>query len=336
MCRSGADNGWALAWQLAQTQDVVVALQEVPAAPPAGVTHLWTRGRIDAYAWDQGRAGLRYLTILNGDRPTVLRIAMTTTWEPAPADVFDVTNPRGERNILAVANRDDDILFASSHALSGGGWDVRFMVPAVRARANAAGIRNWALLADFNRDPTVTRGIAAQNEAHIYNTGRATRESGTELDYMVSNVDTDNWHGTVLPNGASDHWPVAFRGLRAGGEAQEVTIHPDTPDPVVLDVAGEATGNGSHLITYHQTGGANQRWRITPTGGRAAEPHRQYPERQVPRRGPGTVVQRRRADEHLGLPRCGRLPHSGRPPARHPGLRPGAPGPVDARRDDAA
>jgi len=215
MRRSGADNGWARAWQLAQTQDVV-ALQEVLAAPPAGV--------------------------------------------------FDVTNPRGERNILGVANRDDNILFASAHALSGGGWDVRYMVPAVRARANAVGIRNWALLADFNRDPTATRGIAALNEAHIYNAGGATRESGTELDYMVSNVDTDNWHGTVLPNGVSDHWPVAFRGLRAGGEAQEVTIHPDTPDPVVLDVAGEATGNGSHLITYHRTGGANQRWRITPTG----------------------------------------------------------------------
>lgn len=255
---------WAGAWTLSRTQDVV-ALQEVPVALPAGARLLRVNGRIRTYVYDIPRVGPRYLHILVGSVATTLRIGMITTWDPGVNNLAEVANPRATRNILAVAVPDDDIVFTSAHAVASGGFDVPGLLAAVRQHAANRGIAHWALLADFNRDPGTVREHAANNGARIYNSGRATHQNTRELDYMVSDVVTQNWQGTVLPNTASDHWPVAFRGLRAGGEAQELTIHPDTPDPVVLDVAGEATGNGSHLISYHATGGANQRWRVTPT-----------------------------------------------------------------------
>jgi hypothetical protein len=110
------------------------------------------------------------------------------------------------RSLLAVVDNTTNMMFASAHASARGGVDAASLVARARNRATASGW-DWAVLGDFNRDPP---SLARPPGTLLDNAGQATQQSGGELNYLVSNVETDNWQATVAVNQGSDHWPVYF------------------------------------------------------------------------------------------------------------------------------
>ncbi|MEU8540315.1 RICIN domain-containing protein [Streptomyces sp. NPDC048717] len=249
--QAGPDR-WAGAYNLARTHDVV-ALQEVPQGQPAGSYYQGMVNGVEHYLWIQGDNGpLRHLYIL---RTTTRNLGMVTAWQPD--NVLPINGVY--RPALGVVNRADGILFASVHAASGGGNDAGSLLRRIADTAFYQGFLDWAALGDFNRSPQDLPALGLPQNARIYNGGQATQQSGNELDYMVSDVDTDRWQASVLPNYGSDHWPVRFGALRAAAGPAELTIHADNSDRL-LDVYGAQSANGTHVIQYHDDGGDNQRW----------------------------------------------------------------------------
>ncbi|MFE9250093.1 RICIN domain-containing protein [Streptomyces sp. NPDC007088] len=253
--QAGSDR-WAGAATLATWQSVV-ALQEVPLQAPAGALPIPSTDGVEHYRWTVSRDEVRYLYIL---RTGTRDLGMITSWEADNALVL----PGVYRPALALVNEEDDTVYASVHAASGGGNDAGSLIRLVADAAYDNVNSNWVVMGDFNRDPAALAALNPPGGTLIYNSGQATQQSGGELDYMVSNVRTDNWQATVGGNRGSDHWPVHFNSLRAAGAPAELTIHPDNADNRVLDVYNEETANGTHVVTYSPTGGANQRWQLIP------------------------------------------------------------------------
>jgi cytolethal distending toxin subunit B len=247
---------WAAVYNLSQLHSAV-ALQEVPSRPPAGARATGRRvGAAVEYRWQQGRRGpLRYLYIL----PQRSRnLGMVTSFRASR--FFELGGVY--RSLLAVYDRDTNLMFASAHASANGGGDAASLVTRARNRATANGW-DWAVLGDFNRDP---QRLARPPGTYLYNAGQATQQSGGELDYMVSNVGTDNWQATVGVNQGSDHWPVYFGSLRAaaGQRVRIVTIH-SASNGGVLDVLGDAGGannDGETVGVYHYHDSQNQLWSV--------------------------------------------------------------------------
>lgn len=256
--QNGRDR-WAGAYALAQTNSVV-ALQEVPDTQPAASTYIGMRGGARVYEWrESSRHPVRYLHILDQQSQNV---GIVTSWWPD--DVLEVAGVY--RSALAVGSRADNVLFASIHASANGGSDAASLVGRVSQAAANATYQNWAVLGDFNRNPYALHNSYLPQGTRIYNPGQATQRSGGELDYLVSNVDTDNWQATVGVNAGSDHWPVHFGSMRGGAEPRELTIHPENSDSRVLDVYEGQDRNGSHVIIYDPNGASNQRWRLFHVG----------------------------------------------------------------------
>jgi hypothetical protein len=159
----------------------------------------------------------------------------------------------------------DDTMFASIHSSSTGGGDAGSLVRRVAAAAGTLGLQDWVVLGDFNRDPTALPALGLPNGSHIYNTGMATQQSGGELDYMVSNVLTQNWQASRGAAHDSDHWPVTFSSLRAGADPTRFTIS-DHGNSSVLDVYDAQKVNGTHIILYHPDSGTNQLWTLKTAG----------------------------------------------------------------------
>ncbi|MEU3876639.1 MULTISPECIES: RICIN domain-containing protein [Streptomyces] len=254
---------WSGVQRLSRTFGVV-ALQEVPAAAPAGAHLLGQNGNIRSYLWDVGSGQFRYLHILS---QRSRNLGIVTSFYPD--SVRELTG--GYRSALAVVRREDRTVFASVHAASNGGRrnDAAALVRRVAGYASGNNVPNWVVLGDFNRSPRNVLGDGLPQNTRIYNSGQATQQSGNELDYAASNVNTQNWQATVNPNYGSDHWPVGFSTLRASGSPRDLTIHADNSDRL-LDVYNGQSANGSHVIIYHANGGSNQRWRLVPAG-RSAE-----------------------------------------------------------------
>ncbi|MEU8888108.1 RICIN domain-containing protein [Streptomyces sp. NPDC048442] len=257
--QAGPDR-WAGAYNLAGTHDLV-ALQEVPLGAPAGSQLQGQVNGVEHYLWVQGDNGpLRHLYIL---RTPSRSLGMITAWQPD-----NVLNIAGVyRPALGVVNRADGILFASVHAASNGGRpnDAGALLRRISDAADAEGFLEWAALGDFNFNPANLPGLGLPPDSRIYNSGQATQQNGNELDYMVSDVDTDRWQATVLPNYGSDHWPIRFGSLQAAAEPVDLTIHADNSDRL-LDVYQGQTGNGTHVIQYHANGAANQQWYLAALG----------------------------------------------------------------------
>jgi cytolethal distending toxin subunit B len=247
---------WISVYNLSQLHSVV-ALQEVPARPPAGAVATGRRvGNVVEYRWQQGRRGpLRYLYIL----PQRSRnLGMVTSFRATR--FLELGNVY--RSLLAVYDRDTNMMFASAHASATGGNDAASLVARGARRARANGW-DWAVLGDFNRDP---QRLARPAGTYLYNAGQATQQSGGELDYMISNIQTDNWQATVGVNQGSDHWPVYFGSLRAaaGQLVRVVTIH-SASNGGVLDVLGDANGrnaDGETVGVYHYHNAMNQLWSV--------------------------------------------------------------------------
>ncbi|MEV5569902.1 RICIN domain-containing protein [Spirillospora sp. NPDC052269] len=255
----GGRDRWAGVYTLTNFHDVI-ALQEVPSTPPAGARATGRRlGELREYRWREGSRGREvYLYIL---RTPSRNLGMVTTWR---ADDFaTVAGPY--RPLLVVVNHNTNTMFGSAHASARGGGDAATLVQRGRDWAHTRGY-NWAVLGDFNRDPG---RLQRPSGSYLYNAGQATQRAGGELDYMVSNVNTDNWQATVLTNRGSDHWPVGFTTFRAaGGDYPTVSISSDS-NGGVLDVLGGSAANGVHVDVYTDRGTPNQRWQLHYLG---AEP----------------------------------------------------------------
>lgn len=259
---------WQGAANLAR-DNTVLALQEVPNEPPAGARYVGTIGNtIDHYEWDVARGVTRSLFILY---TTSRNLGMVTAW--MPNEIVEVDGPY--RPALMVTRPTDDVAFASIHAAAGSGFDVRQLVENVAHEATGRGLNHWAVAGDFNRDPSDALRITLPPDARVYNSGQATQRSGNELDYMISNVNTEDWQATVHGNQGSDHWPVSFTALRAGALPPELTIHADNSDRLLDVFQGDDT-NGTHVITYHDNGAANQRWRLQAIGTSTSTGHPMY------------------------------------------------------------
>jgi hypothetical protein len=247
----GGRDRWRGVYNISQFH-TVVALQEVPSSPPAAAWPTGRRiGRVVEYIWQETRRGpQRYLYILpQGSR----NLGMVTSFRARRA--FELRNRY--RSLLAVYDDNTNMMFASAHASANGGGDAASLVTRGQNVANANGW-NWAVLGDFNRDPmTLTRPTGT----FLYNAGQATQQSAGELDYMVSNIETDNWQATVGVNQGSDHWPVYFGSLRA---AAGVTIH-SVSNGGNLDVLGGGNNDGTRVGVYHNNNAPNQLWSVRPT-----------------------------------------------------------------------
>ncbi|NUL04390.1 RICIN domain-containing protein [Streptomyces lunaelactis] len=175
------------------------------------------------------------------------------------------------RPAIAVTRNDDNVLFASAHGSSGnGGGDVPTLLGNIATEAANAGLANWVALGDFNRDPSTLNATNLPANARVYNSGQGTHQSGGELDYMVSNVDSQTWQATVGANRGSDHWPVHFGSLQGALGPRQLTVTADISGRN-LDVYNESTADGAQVIQHHDTAGANQRWELWPTEHTAAD-----------------------------------------------------------------
>lgn len=193
----GGRDRWAGVYKLAEKRDVV-ALQEVPAVPPTAARPVGHHGNVAEYLWKEGSRGWeRHLYILTTPSKN---LGMVTAWQPHQV----VEIPSVYRPLLGVVNPANDTMFTSAHAASPGGNDAAHLV--ALAAANAGG-RHWAIMGDFNREP---RTLTIPAGSRLYNSGKPTQQSGGELDYAVSDVQTTHWTATVDHNAGSDHWPVLF------------------------------------------------------------------------------------------------------------------------------
>ncbi|MFF4407912.1 RICIN domain-containing protein [Streptomyces sp. NPDC001262] len=84
---------------------------------------------------------------------------------------------------------------------------------------------------------------------------------------MVANVDTGNRQATANPHYSSVHWPVSLGSLQAAAGPRQFTTHADNSSRL-LDVYRGKNVKGTHVITHHATGGANQRWTLRAVGRR--------------------------------------------------------------------
>jgi hypothetical protein len=278
---AGADSRWLATWNMQVGSDrwlgvqtlalghPVVALQEVPSAPPGGAFPLGTNGNIRSYLWPVGGGQFRYLYILN---QSSRNLGMVTNF--LPDQVLDI--PGVYRDALAVVDdtAGSSIMYASIHAASNGGAanDAGSLVNRVAQAAYNDVIQNYVVLGDYNVSPQNLLARGLPSDAEIYNSGQATQINAGELDYMVSNVQTQNWQASVLPNQGSDHWPVGFSSIQAAAEPRDLTIQPSNSTTSsnqfgsFLDVQGAGTANGTHVIEYHPDGAINQHWKLYPLG----------------------------------------------------------------------
>ncbi|MCS0604413.1 RICIN domain-containing protein [Streptomyces sp. LP11] len=263
-------NRWAQVFTLARGANIV-ALQEVPNVPPAGAQ---PTGEVDhdtnttEYLWLEGGSDARYLYLMRGaeNQGGGLNLAFVTDF-PVNMRTELVRVPGVHRDAMGIVRDADNILFANIHASANGGSDAASLVSRVRNAAIDLNVQNWAVLGDFNRVPHDLQATAGMpGGVHIYNAGQATHQGGNELDYLVTNVNTQEWRAAVQVNTLSDHWPVFFGGMRAAADPAELTMSPENSPGQVLDVEGAGRSNGTHVILFHPTAAGNQKWKLVQNG----------------------------------------------------------------------
>ncbi|MFF0204433.1 fibronectin type III domain-containing protein [Streptomyces sp. NPDC005017] len=244
----GATNGRDSKWTAGVTQLVrgstdravlpsnIVALQEAGSSPPPTVQNgvpevrarsgnltvtesLWQPGSTDEY---------RYVYFMETD-PTGHRVNLAMVTDRVAEEVVII--PPGLSNGESRESfgvRFGTTWFFTLHALSGSGNDGPGLL---RNIAAAAGGNSWVALGDFNRDPVrLYRDMPLDGNGNrigvVTNTGQATYQGSSELDYMVTSGDLV---GVLAPNrlrnpGGSDHTPVQFgSALAASATAFQIT-----------------------------------------------------------------------------------------------------------------
>jgi hypothetical protein len=199
----------------------------------------------------------------NGNR---VNLAMVTQH---PADQVWFVPPTFAGSRAAFGLRFGNTVFYTVHGLSGGGNDVPSIVNRIADGSQAAGF-DYAILGDFNRDPaSLDNRLPAS--AHVYRSGRATQQSGGELDYMVASRDTAAYgllyQGHLIGGISADHYPVEFGVVPLRGAAGfSIGSYSNRGyQERIVDVYNNNSGNGTHIITYDPNGGGNQKFTFVPT-----------------------------------------------------------------------
>ncbi|MGH4033136.1 hypothetical protein ACQB60_29840 [Actinomycetota bacterium Odt1-20B] len=297
----GGTYKWAEAGRLLNTHNVV-ALQEAPldangspASLPFGARRLAQNelphpgelngglpNGVGAYAYrpdGTSRGAERYLYYLpvvgNDENPQRITRALAFLTTQPVQDVAVIANPYDPyrlRPLLGVRPAGSNVMHFSIHGSAGRtgggrGFDTPRLVSLAAAYAHDHGW-DWAVLGDYNREPESWDGVLP-NDWHPHASGQATHQNGRELDYMISNLDPWAWNATVLNNGSSDHWPVAYGALAAGADVPAADeIHaPSAGAAMVLDAAGASTDNGTQIITYDDENRPNQQFQFVEQDG---------------------------------------------------------------------
>lgn len=235
----------------------VVLLQEAGAGPPNSVEQVNDVTTPEGHTyqnamWNPGSRNGPYdvsfmQTDTNGGNGAGGRVNIAIVTRQTPNEVRVVQNPlNAGRNALGV--RFDNDWYFTFHGLSGGGGDSVGMLNAINDEVTRWGTQtgrnyNWTVGGDFNADPAALR---ARNNfpsyTQTFSSGRATQQSGGELDYLVSSHRIDN-HPVHRLNGAgSDHYPVQVGGMQAAAEPVEMKVMP-MGDSITAGV-NHSTGDG--------------------------------------------------------------------------------------------
>jgi cytolethal distending toxin subunit B len=199
----------------------------------------------------------------NGHR---VNLAMVTT---AAADELWFTGSTFTTSRPSFGVQLGNTVFYTIHGLSGGGNDVPGMLNSIGTAVQNAGL-DYAIMGDFNRDPSTMTNRLPPN-GHIYRSGRATQQSGGELDYMVASRDMGAlgllYQGHRIGGISADHYPVDFGVVplraAAGFSIGSYSNHGDQER--IVDIYRGDSGNGTHVITYDPNGGGNQAFTFAPT-----------------------------------------------------------------------
>ncbi|MCH0572758.1 ricin-type beta-trefoil lectin domain protein [Streptomyces sp. MUM 136J] len=102
--------------------------------------------------------------------------------------------------------------------------DADNLLAAIATATQTAGLAQWSVLGDFNRNPT---RLTLPAGATVYQTTGGTQQTGNQLDYMVSNQGNQwnqplyLWGGRQLTVNVSDHLPVEFGFRFNAGAGQQ-------------------------------------------------------------------------------------------------------------------
>ncbi|MGW7312564.1 GDSL-type esterase/lipase family protein [Streptomyces sp. NPDC054865] len=225
----------------------VVALQEVPrdgqlvpVAPnfPHGSTLQRQIGtEIWEYEWRIGRGAddVRYIYLArNATQP----LGIITTQRADHVELVQHPTIPNSRPALLIVHNDIRMVYASIHAFSGNGNDGVGLVTAVRDATEAYGAANlptqggdpwdWAVLGDYNRAPSLMRDDPNRpaNSTVVSPTQSSQLQGGNTLDYMVTSLGANFFNASTpapwspIRNSGSDHLPVLFSPMEAGGANQ--------------------------------------------------------------------------------------------------------------------
>ncbi|MCL6737132.1 glycosyl hydrolase family 18 protein [Streptomyces neyagawaensis] len=157
----------------------------------------------------------------------------------APDELIVVGNPvDAGRNALGA--RFGNEWYFTFHGLSGGGGDSAVMLGAINDRIAALGTQRGATYhatigGDFNVEPGVlSRRANFPQGMEIEASGRATHQSGSQLDYFVTTHPNLDPGVEVRSDGDSDHRPVQFGRLRAAGPTPSPAAGPEIDELRVM------------------------------------------------------------------------------------------------------
>ncbi|WP_280694998.1 ricin-type beta-trefoil lectin domain protein [Kitasatospora sp. GAS204B] len=161
--------------------------------------------------------------------------------------------------------------------------DASNMVTAISNRMTGAGVGNWAVLGDFNRD-LIRLGVAGFGTlpvgSHIVNPvarrgPRSSRfdpqvtrpSSGTQLDYMITNDTTAGLQALTYGN-YSDHLAVQFgTTLMASAQVGQISLLTQPGQCLDLDPGSGPVGPGTRLrLASCAAGSSTQQWAVNDDG----------------------------------------------------------------------
>ncbi|MDH6576946.1 endonuclease/exonuclease/phosphatase family protein [Kitasatospora sp. MAP5-34] len=243
----------------------IIAIQEAGPAPDRGygmtLLGVVPEGNysIRAYRWDTGpvvndHPPFVYWMSQDGGCDGRVNLAMVTH-EPVQNFFVAEPGPRGGRR-AAVGLEFGNTIYFNVHAGACGTYNNALDLLANIRRVAQIQNRHWAAVGDFNRDPdSGVTAWAGANGAFVYRTGRATQQSGGELDYMVSSLDMADYHAEIHGGMGSDHYPVFFRE-HPEANANAIDLVSGKDPGKFIGFENRSNANGTHVVTdtYGPTG----------------------------------------------------------------------------------
>ncbi|MEO3978031.1 GDSL-type esterase/lipase family protein [Streptomyces sp. CAU 1734] len=234
--------------------------QLLPALPPLVTEYRWNLGR-------HGQDQFVYLYLLRMRGHSGLPVGMVThtrAW-----NALSVSATGSSRDSLVLLDRDHHMAYATYHAnavtTNRGDLMVQAVHDAVDGLPRPAGGRwNWAVVGDFNRDPSyyihagggtpTTEGqqAVARLGARVYAPSGPTQNGGGTLDYMIASTSQPAWQRTGTLGSGSDHRAVLFGSARGSAALPEfVALHNRHTDLAITGRGERLTPRGEHFRFDH-------------------------------------------------------------------------------------